>query len=125
MAKAEEIAFLAGYKRIAVISGVGVRWFYRKLGYELNPGPGQFMIKDLTEDVLTNKNLIETTPISELVYVREEMAVRMQSVGRMYLAKQKVKSMKTTKTIQTMKTNFVILFVIGLILSYLWMKIKF
>ena len=33
LAKAETIAYNAGYKKIAVISGVGVRGYYRKLGY--------------------------------------------------------------------------------------------
>ena len=33
IAKAEEIASLRGYDKIAVISGVGVRGYYRKLGY--------------------------------------------------------------------------------------------
>ncbi|GAI82855.1 unnamed protein product, partial [marine sediment metagenome] len=35
MAEAEKIAKKNGYKRIAVISGVGVRDYYRKLGYRL------------------------------------------------------------------------------------------
>ena len=37
----------AGYTKLAVISGVGVRNYYRRLGYEVR-GEGQFMIKDLT-----------------------------------------------------------------------------
>ena len=36
MAKAEEIAKKKGYKDIRVISGVGVREYYKKLGYELD-----------------------------------------------------------------------------------------
>jgi len=36
MSKAEEIAREQGYKKIRVISGVGVREYYRKLGYELD-----------------------------------------------------------------------------------------
>ena len=43
MARAEEIAAEAGYTRLAVISGVGVRNYYRRLGYELT-GEGQFQI---------------------------------------------------------------------------------
>jgi len=46
MARAEEIASDAGYTKLAVISGVGVRNYYRRLGYEVR-GEGQFMIKDL------------------------------------------------------------------------------
>ncbi|MFH1030594.1 MAG: tRNA uridine(34) 5-carboxymethylaminomethyl modification radical SAM/GNAT enzyme Elp3 [bacterium] len=42
--KAEEIARKNGYKKIAVISGVGVRGYYRKLGYRLE---GTYMVKDL------------------------------------------------------------------------------
>ncbi|MBU1992886.1 MAG: tRNA uridine(34) 5-carboxymethylaminomethyl modification radical SAM/GNAT enzyme Elp3 [Patescibacteria group bacterium] len=42
--KAEEIAQKAGYKKIAVISGVGVRSYYRKLGYKLE---GTYMVKNV------------------------------------------------------------------------------
>ena len=35
-----------GYTKLAVISGVGVRNYYRRLGYELS-GEGEFHIKDL------------------------------------------------------------------------------
>ncbi len=35
MAKAEELSILTGAKKIAVISGIGVRGYYRKLGYRL------------------------------------------------------------------------------------------
>lgn len=42
MAKAEEIALQNGYNRIAVISGVGVRAYYQKLGYVLED---TYMIK--------------------------------------------------------------------------------
>lgn len=44
IAKAEEISRAAGYKKIAVISGIGVREYYRKLGYELE---GTYMVKKL------------------------------------------------------------------------------
>mmetsp|Transcript_16789 Transcript_16789/g.29377 ORF Transcript_16789/g.29377 Transcript_16789/m.29377 type:complete len:340 (+) Transcript_16789:1-1020(+) len=44
MAEAERVAQAHGYTKIAVISGVGVRDYYRKLGYELE-GEGEFMIK--------------------------------------------------------------------------------
>lgn len=44
MEKAEELSKKAGYKKIAVISGVGVREYYRKIGYKLE---GNFMVKDL------------------------------------------------------------------------------
>lgn len=44
MAKAEEIAIENGYEKIAVISGVGVREYYRKLGYDL---ASSYMVKQL------------------------------------------------------------------------------
>jgi elongator complex protein 3 len=44
MKKAEEISKKAGYKKIAVISGVGVREYYEKIGYELE---GSYMVKYL------------------------------------------------------------------------------
>lgn len=44
VAKAEEIARKNGYKKMAVISGVGIREYYRKLGYELE---GTYMVKNL------------------------------------------------------------------------------
>ncbi|MEK9132448.1 MAG: GNAT family N-acetyltransferase, partial [Patescibacteria group bacterium] len=44
VAKAEEIARKNGYKKMAVISGVGIRPYYAKLGYELE---GTYMTKKL------------------------------------------------------------------------------
>ncbi|DAZ93299.1 TPA: hypothetical protein N0F65_012465 [Lagenidium giganteum] len=46
MMKAEEIARQHGLKKVAVISGVGVRNFYRRIGFELE-GDGELMIKHL------------------------------------------------------------------------------
>lgn len=45
IAKAEEIAKSLGIKKIAVISGVGVRPYYQKLGYKLSQ---TYMVKELT-----------------------------------------------------------------------------
>lgn len=45
MKKAEEIAEKDGAKTLAVISGVGVRGYYRKLGYRLKEG---YMVKKLS-----------------------------------------------------------------------------
>ncbi len=42
--EAEKLAKNAGYKKMAVISGVGVRDYYRKLGYRLEGG---YMVKSL------------------------------------------------------------------------------
>lgn len=44
MIKAEEIARKKGYKKMAVISAIGTREYYRKLGYELE---GTYMVKNL------------------------------------------------------------------------------
>ncbi|MDD5043259.1 MAG: tRNA uridine(34) 5-carboxymethylaminomethyl modification radical SAM/GNAT enzyme Elp3 [Patescibacteria group bacterium] len=46
MAQAEKIAVKEGFKKIAVIAGVGVRGYYKKLGYKLK---GTYMIKHLTK----------------------------------------------------------------------------
>ena len=48
MQKAEEIARKNKYNKVAVISGVGVRQYYKKLGYNLN---GDYMIKKLNKAV--------------------------------------------------------------------------
>lgn len=44
IAEAEHIAKEAGYVKLAIISGIGVREYYRKLGYELE---GTYMVKYL------------------------------------------------------------------------------
>ncbi len=44
MAEAEKIARKNGYKKIAVIAGVGVRGYYRKLGYRLE---NSYMVKSI------------------------------------------------------------------------------
>lgn len=46
MGTAELIAAAHGYQKISVIAGVGVRNYYRKLGYRLR-GDGQYLIKEL------------------------------------------------------------------------------
>jgi elongator complex protein 3 len=44
MQQAERIAAQAGYRTLAVISGIGVRAYYRSLGYRLQ---GSYMVKRL------------------------------------------------------------------------------
>lgn len=44
MIEAERLSKAAGYKKLAVISGIGVREYYRKLGYHLE---GTYMVKEL------------------------------------------------------------------------------
>jgi ELP3 family radical SAM enzyme/protein acetyltransferase len=56
MRAAESIASERGYRKIAVIAGVGVRNFYRRLGYELT-GDGQYLIKDLRSSKHRNRIL--------------------------------------------------------------------
>lgn len=52
MTEAERIAREAGYVKISVISGVGVRRYYEeKLGYHLDAGAGEFMMKSLVDVV--------------------------------------------------------------------------
>lgn len=48
IAKAEEIAKKNGYAKVAIISGVGVREYYRKLGYILED---TYMLKSLVNEV--------------------------------------------------------------------------
>jgi elongator complex protein 3 (tRNA carboxymethyluridine synthase) len=47
MKEAEKIAKEKKCKEIKIISGVGVREYYKKLGYVLDKGKGEYMIKDL------------------------------------------------------------------------------
>jgi histone acetyltransferase (RNA polymerase elongator complex component) len=49
---AENLAKYEGYEKLAVISGVGVRNYYERFGYHLNPGEGEFMIKSIHEPTL-------------------------------------------------------------------------
>ena len=43
--------------RVAVISGIGVRGFYRRLGYEAK-GRGGFMIKDIRQNCADRVRLV-------------------------------------------------------------------
>jgi elongator complex protein 3 len=44
MLEVEKLAKKRGYREIAVISGIGVREYYRKLGYKLDK---TYMVKEL------------------------------------------------------------------------------
>lgn len=48
---AETIAISLGYSKMSIISGVGVRGFYRKNGYDLD-NDGEFMVKIFSEDIM-------------------------------------------------------------------------
>ncbi len=65
---AESIAYKNGYRKVSVISGVGVREYYRNIGYKLHPGEGQYMIRTIDENV--KKNVPRYTDI-KLVYNRK------------------------------------------------------
>lgn len=58
----------AGYRRIAVIAGVGVRNYYRKLGYELE-GEGEFLIKSLPSKPSNNTTFLTETIFCLLILV--------------------------------------------------------
>jgi histone acetyltransferase (RNA polymerase elongator complex component) len=47
MKKAEEISQEHKYKKIAVIASVGSRTFYEKIGYYLDKGDGEYMLKNI------------------------------------------------------------------------------
>jgi ELP3 family radical SAM enzyme/protein acetyltransferase len=49
--RAEQIALSNGYKKIAVIAGVGVREYYRKLGYTIDSEEGCYQIKLLNDNI--------------------------------------------------------------------------
>jgi elongator complex protein 3 len=48
MALAERIAYTFNFDELCVISGVGVRNYYRKLGYTLSNGEGEYMMKKIS-----------------------------------------------------------------------------
>jgi elongator complex protein 3 len=55
LATAEEIADRHGYKQIAVISGIGVRGYYQKNGYQLE---GTYMMKAFAQSKEYRKTLL-------------------------------------------------------------------
>jgi ELP3 family radical SAM enzyme/protein acetyltransferase len=66
IAKAEEIAQNAGYTKMAIISGVGVREYYRKFGYELE---GAYMTKKIIVDVSNDDIDIQFQKIQFIVII--------------------------------------------------------
>jgi len=65
LARAEEIAFSNGYKKIAVIAGVGVREYYRSQGYTIDSEEGCFQIKILEK----NNKTFFTNTIIQIIFV--------------------------------------------------------
>eukprot|EP01052_Picozoa_sp_SAG31_P026992 SAG31_NODE_2488_length_5620_cov_2.020830_5_plen_525_part_00 len=63
MARAEEIAAENGYDKLAVISGIGARAYYRKLGYTLPDKKGychgEYMIKPIDQNRIIAANVIK------------------------------------------------------------------
>ena len=77
VARAERVAWAAGLRRVAIISGVGVRRYYEKLGYSLE-GVGQYMVKELSSDSMLESEDAVTSPrskdeISEAMLQRERV----------------------------------------------------
>jgi len=66
---AEKEAIGYGYRKMAIVSGVGVRNYYRARGYHLDSGLGEYMMKDISlwkyyfEAVTHKKNNIHMTII--------------------------------------------------------------
>lgn len=58
--KAEEIARSKGYKKIAVIAGVGVREYYRNQGFTIDSVEGCYQIKILQTNIIKYINQIYT-----------------------------------------------------------------
>lgn len=58
MDTAERLAAGRGWERIAVIAGIGVRNYYRRLGYELR-GEGQYLIKELEAREFVSERSLE------------------------------------------------------------------
>lgn len=74
MVIAERIAFQNGYNSISVISGVGVRNYYRSIGYQLK---GTYMIKDLSNlDSLNLGKVVKKYPGNGELYLPEEKPIR-------------------------------------------------
>lgn len=74
IARAEEIAKLNGYTKIAVIAGVGVREYYRKLGYTEDSEVGCYQIKYFKHELtkISEKNSMKREYIGiglRLLYV--------------------------------------------------------
>lgn len=67
MRHAETLAAQHGYAKVAVISGVGVRSYYRKLGYALEPGAGEFMVKRLSLPFRLRHHRFITTALHALL----------------------------------------------------------
>ena len=62
MHHAEKLAWKDGYRKIAVIAGVGTRNYYRSIGYEME-GKGEFMIKTLTNPLSWQEMLLDKTTL--------------------------------------------------------------
>lgn len=70
LAKAEQIALSKGYKKIAVIAGVGVREYYRANGYTIDSKEGCYQIKILENlSNQTNNNFDTYKYSSYLLYI--------------------------------------------------------
>jgi histone acetyltransferase (RNA polymerase elongator complex component) len=67
---AERIAYQNRYRKISVISGVGVRGYYRSLGYQLK---GTYMVKELTNlPILELGKIVKIYPKNGVLYLPKE-----------------------------------------------------
>jgi hypothetical protein len=91
MRLAEEIAFAHDFGKIAVIAGVGVRNFYRKIGYEVE-GASEMMIKTLSTRPIplseTSAEIVDrslaacgTTRLSTSEFTSPEMGSALNALG--------------------------------------------
>ena len=91
MHKAEQLAWEAGYTKMAVIAGVGSRGFYRKLGYEEHgegdgDGGGGFMMRDIDASVMTRgQKTTFTWSCSTLVMVVSAVSVGLLAIAAQHL----------------------------------------
>ena len=69
MIEAERIAAREGYARVAVIAGIGTRGYYRKLGYDLYPGEGRFMVKRIFQASAVKRALESTVAVLSTLIV--------------------------------------------------------
>lgn len=79
MGTAELIAASHGWERISVIAGVGVRNYYRRLGYELR-GDGQYLVKELEPCKIKDRNREPTSFQASFYDAAERIQTRDQKM---------------------------------------------
>lgn len=87
MSHAEVLAAQAGMYKVAVISGVGTRGYYRKLGYVLEPGDGEFMVKRLSSWFCLRHRFVSRALVARLFFAAALFIVLLFSNDRFKLFK--------------------------------------